>query len=266
MARHQPILDRNPIGNDVQNTTPVGRTNGVRGWIAAVGVLISVATRADDCGGEERWAVKMGADTGAALIDPLSPVGTSMHDLVHLVRPTVPEDDTTRTVPERSVLIVDARLVKFKHETGKTGDSDYHLVISDESLLFSAGGPSSPVSPHSVIAEVVDPECVSGRNGSVVASSRFKAEIESVHQKFEAQFSNVIGGWNDAGGIPVRLTGVVFFDRPHGQVGRALNGLELHPLLDIDFTPGAPATGPPAVVASPAEDSAFKNPSFEQGA
>ena len=33
--------------------------------------------------------------------------------------------------------------------------------------------------------------------------------------------------------LRVALTGVGFFDRPHGQKGLAPNGIELHPLLSI---------------------------------
>jgi hypothetical protein len=60
----------------------------------------------------------------------------------------------------------------------------------------------------------------------------------AVRNKFLQQFQNIHSGWNDANGILVRLKGVEFFDRAHGQTGRALNGLELHPLLDIEFNPG----------------------------
>ena len=153
--------------------------------------------------------------------------------------------------------VIEGRLVKFKQETGKTGDSDFHLVISDETLLYSAGGAGSTTSPHSIIAEVPDPACIGGRNGSVTGPSQFQSQLVSVREKFVQQFPKVLSGWNDAGGIPVRLTGVAFFDRPHGQVGRALNGLELHPLLAIEFNP-ASFVQPPI-----AESQLLVNPSFE---
>jgi hypothetical protein len=35
--------------------------------------------------------------------------------------------------------------------------------------------------------------------------------------------------------VPVTVTGVGFFDRIHGQTGVAPNGIELHPVLDIQF-------------------------------
>ncbi len=227
----------------------------------AYGFLLSVPLNAQAaCGGEERWAVKMAADPGAAEIDLQNPIVTTIHDLVRLTRPTVPSDDVTRTAQERIVRIVDGRLVRYKKETGKTGDSDFHLVISDETLLYSLGGAGSVASPHSVIAEIPDPLCVAGRDSTVTTPSRFATQLDTVLARFTQQFPNTSSGWKDAQGIPVRLTGVVFFDRPHNQVGRALNGLELHPLLSIEFNP-APLPGPAIVTATVALD----NPGFENG-
>jgi len=187
---------------------------------------------------------------------------------VLLPRPTIPPGEDTRTSSEMTVRVVDARLVKFKQETGKTGDADFHLVISDETLLFSQGGMTQPPSPHSVIAEIPDPACIGGRHGTVQPPSHFQAQLENVRAKFLQQFPNVHSGWNDAAGVPVRLTGIGFFDKPHGQVGRALNGLELHPLLDIEFNPTSPAVvTTPTPTTTPASAAvALANPTFEQGA
>src|SRR5947209_6733114 len=89
------------------------------------------------CGGFERWAVKVGSDTAVTAMNLNNRVTTTLHDLVNLPRPTVPHDQTTRTSQERTVRVVDARLVQFKLEAGKDGDSDFHLVISDDTFQFS---------------------------------------------------------------------------------------------------------------------------------
>lgn len=201
--------------------------------LAAVSLLMASGRLHAQCGGEERWWVKMGADAAAVGLASQTPVATTLPDLVLLPRPALPSDEETRLAEEQEVRTIDAFLVKFKKESGKKGDQDYHLVIADETLLFSKGGAKSPVSPHSVIAEVPDPQCVSGRKQTVTGPSHFAAELAQVRTAFETQFPSPKGGWNETNGIPVRLTGVVFFDRPHGQVGRALHGLELHPLLRI---------------------------------
>jgi hypothetical protein len=53
--------------------------------------------------------------------------------------------------------------------------------------------------------------------------------------KFERRFPAAEGADTDLGGIPVTIVGVAFYDRQHNQTGRAKNGIELHPILDIEF-------------------------------
>jgi hypothetical protein len=159
----------------------------------------------------------------------------------------------------RNAYMVDGFLVKFKHEAGKRGDSDYHLVVTDETLIYAEGS-NNPGSTHSVIAEIVDPNCVMGRDNTVSTPTVFANEMATARGALEAQFPDREpgSGWTDAKAIPVRVTGVGFFDRPHGQTGRATNGIELHPILSIEFTS---APGPsPAPLATP-----FSNPGFEDG-
>lgn len=235
------------------------RQEGAMRCLALV-VLFSAAVMprsvlAQTCGGIERWAVKVGSDPLATSID-LNPISTTVFDLVRLQRPTLPSDNVTRTSSELSVRTVDARLVQFKHEGGKSGDSDFHLVMSDDTLQFS----TTSVSEHSFIAEVVDPDCVAGRDGTVPFPSQFQATLTDVYNRFVAQFPNMVtdGSWNETNGLPVRVTGVGFFDRAHGQTGRALNGLELHPLVDIVFNPGGM---PP----TPTPTGLLQNPDFEAG-
>jgi hypothetical protein len=226
-------------------------------FLAAMCLCVGARGVMAQCGGTERWPVKVGADPGASQVDLANPVPTALHALVNLPRPSIPSDDTTRTASERTVRVVDGRLVKFKKETGKTGDSDFHLVISDDTLLFSPGGSGTTASPHSLIAEIPDPDCIAGAAGGT-ATSRFATQLLAVRNKFLQQFPNIISDWNDASGILVRLTGVGFFDRAHGQTGRALNGLELHPLLDIEFNPSTPS---PTMI--PTTTVALVNPGFE---
>jgi hypothetical protein len=232
--------------------------------LAAAALLFVVRVAAQQpCGGSERWAVKVCADADSQI--NLQPIPISIHDLsqVDPLGP-LPDNDVERLPTERKVYVVDGFLVKFKHEVGKTGDSDYHLVVTDETLTFASGS-NNPGSTHSVIAEIVDPGCTMGRNNTVSSPSIFASEMTDAKAAIEAQFPDRAagGGWNDAGGIPVRVTGVGFFDRPHGQTGRATNGIELHPILKIEFNPapgGLQSAGPAPTVAS-----TLPNPGFEDG-
>ncbi len=210
------------------------------------------------CGGVERWPVKVGSDSRANQINLTSPVPISLHNLVNLPRPQLPNDDDTRLDQEKTVYVVQGRLLKFKLEAGRTGDLDYHLVITDDTRQFSPGGTNTLPSPHSFVAEIVKPDCVPGRTGNPATVSRFQSEIASLRTRFDQRFSPIHGGWNDAGGIPVSITGVGFFDRHHGQTGRAVNGIEIHPVLDISFDAVPPP--PPGPVTA-----IIRNADFEDG-
>ncbi len=223
------------------------------------GLLTSYLSRAQ-CGGDERWAVKVGADADAGQVKIQDPVSTTIDALVHLSRPTLPSDEITRLSEELTVRIVEGRIVEFALQSGKKGDSDFHLVISDETLLYTHSGSGSILSPHSVIAEIPDPNCISGRKNTVTGPSIFQTQLANVRAKFTQKFPNIKSGWNDAQGIAVKLTGVTFFDKQHGQIGRALNGVEPHPLLDIEFlNESAPPPTPPLNIAL------IQNGSFEDG-
>jgi hypothetical protein len=77
-----------------------------------------------------------------------------------------------------------------------------------------------------MIVESPDPQCA--------PRSRFAREIAQARQTIEGQFHGPIVGRQPVN-IPVTVTGVPFFDPLHGQEGVALNGIELHPILAIQF-------------------------------
>jgi hypothetical protein len=116
---------------------------------------------------------------------------------------------------ETTVWVVDATLTLYREED----DSDYHLILRDQ-----AG--------NTMITEIPLPSCVG-------AGSPFADGIARVRSKFDGMFS-VTGSFQMAN-IPVRVTGVGFFDFLHGQPGVAPNGIELHPVLDIVFNPSLSA-------------------------
>jgi hypothetical protein len=97
------------------------------------------------------------------------------------------------------------------NEAVTEADSDYHLVLSSGA--------------KTMIAEIPSPTCVTGgplQSGIANARAEFDARLMSSHG-----FQKV--------SVPVMVTGVGFFDRIHGQTGVAASGIELHPVLDIQF-------------------------------
>jgi hypothetical protein len=166
--------------------------------------------------GTERWSVKVGDDPDASIVDLTNlPTPTTIEALRGVTAPTLllnPPYDPRFTSGygnvETTAWVLDATMMEFKKET----DVDYHIVIADTS--------------GTMIAEIPEPDCASD-------ASPFRPGIFKSRQTFDGQFTAT----PDFQGVsvPVRLTGVGFFDLLHGQTGVAPNGVELHPVLDITF-------------------------------
>ncbi len=162
--------------------------------------------------GVERWSVKVGTDPDASLVNLGSPTTQTIANLRSIPAPS-PIPLNARVQPtETTYSVIDATLIEYKLEN----DSDYHLVIKD-----AAG--------NTMIAEIADPACVS--------SGPFKTGITNSRAQFDAKYS--ASSSFQTANIPVRITGVPFFDFLHGQTGVAPNGIEIHPILNIVFNPGS---------------------------
>ncbi len=98
--------------------------------------------------------------------------------------------------------------LEFKEEP----DDDVHLVIQG-------------TSGELMIAEIPDPACSEG--------SRLQTEIAHARARFVDLFGQPSRtSWIEADD-PITVTGVLFFDARHGQIGVAPNAVELHPVFDI---------------------------------
>ncbi len=157
--------------------------------------------------GVERWAVKTLTDPEAGQVN-LAPKPATVEGLAVLPVPGGFGRDAKRLEPEFQAYTVAAVLVEFKEEA----DSDIHLV-----LLGKSG--------QSMIAEIPDPGCAQG--------SRVLPQISSARTQFIGKFGLPSRtSWHQVN-TPVTVTGVLFFDVPHGQTGVAPNAVELHPVVDI---------------------------------
>jgi len=184
--------------------------------------------------GHYRWAVKTASDPAASQIPADSPTATTIAALIQEQVPdalvgageTPPGPDRQPGV-ESTLYSLDVWLVRCHPET----DGDYHLVLSD-----GAG--------NTMIGEIPDP-------GRVDATSPFFAQIQNARAAFEARFPQMtslaqvsVPEGSARPGLAeineqVQLSGIGFFDFVHGQDGVAQNGIELHPVIDIEF----PASG-----------------------
>lgn len=161
--------------------------------------------------GVERWSVKTGTDADAGLVDMNSTTSTTIASLVSIPKPgSLPSNN--RVAPtETTVFQIYATLTFYKLES----DSDYHLVMDD-----GAG--------HTMITEIPSSACVG-------TGSPFSSDIAHARAEFDAVLTATTSF--QTANIPVRVTGVGFFDFAHGQTGLAPNCIELHPILDIVFNP-----------------------------
>lgn len=172
--------------------------------------------------GTERWSIKTGTDTTAARVPVSSPTSTTLDTLVHArVIGTVPKRQ--RVGPwETTTWSLYATLVKFRVEH----DSDYHLVLRD-------GG-------ETMIAELPAPACVKASSAFLVAIQHARRQLNAVYR--------VTKSWHTVN-VPLHIAGVGFLDSRHGQAGVALNGIELHPVTDIQL--GVTPTPIPTITPTP---------------
>lgn len=174
---------------------------------APTAVALPSWDRAASCG-VERWAVKTGMDLAAAQIS-MVPEPTTVAALSAIPMPS--GLGQARLPQEMRTVQVKAMLVSVKRES----DSDYHLVLTADD-----GAP--------MIGEIPHPSCVASgpfRAGSAQARAALDALVPALasSSSFVAVRRQVV------------LTGVVFFDPPHGQTGRAPNGVELHPIVSLNL-------------------------------
>ena len=154
--------------------------------------------------GFERWPVKTLSDPQAPELD-YTPHPATVAYLGSL--PARPGGQDSRGPLETRTFAVQARLVAVKREE----DSDYHLVLA-------AGGAS-------IIAEMPLVGCTAG------AQHRFA--MSAARSELERALGGPVGSSWIHPRLQVRVTGVLFFDFPHGQFGHARNYAELHPVVSF---------------------------------
>lgn len=176
------------------------------GLLVGLFLLFSPAEASAQCSGE-RWPVKIGTDADASSVN-MTPTQTTIANLIAIAKPNKLQDNK-RQPAEKKVYVLNATLKKY----ALMYDLDYHMVIADSSGRM-------------MIAEIPSPTCVP-------QSSPFAAGIAHARAQFDAMFS--VTDTFQSADVPVRITGVGFFDYLEGQTGQAPNGIEIHAILDITF-------------------------------
>jgi len=250
----------------VANAAAAAQTKAAAGLVPSIQLGAAAAVPAVKAAakqikpGTERWPVKTGTDADVASVQHLV-VPATVEELIRIPRPAGMKDVTKSFKAfqnrragktEKTIWRVDGEVIALKLED----DGDYHLVVRG-------------ASGEMLVAEIPTP-----RSPFVKTSSPFlagiKASRDAVDQKFKKKIAalklfamgtalmpagafsitpkgsaRLAGKASAAGGptkfktsVPptkVRLTGVGFFDRVHGQTGVAPTGIELHPVIDVQF-------------------------------
>ena len=188
---------------------------GIAAVLAFNSALLVLSVDANAGCGVERWNVKTGTDPDAKLVNLKQTDSTTIAKLISLPAQLNPAANVRVKPYELTVYSVDAVLTLIRPEK----DSDFHLVLTDSQA-------------KTLVAEIPSPACVD-------AKSPFFKLIQNARTQFESKFPGLLGGTQVK--VPVRVRGIAFFDKLHGQTGAAPNGIELHPVLDIQFLQAAQA-------------------------
>jgi hypothetical protein len=194
--------------------------------IAVLSLFVLFPVTAFLCG-TERWPVKVCKDAKAKVLFQNNDIST--HQLQPSVTTTI---KALRAFPvpgplgvstprfnakaETTIWTIDGTLFDYKQEAGAHGDTDYHLAIKD------SGG-------RTMIAEIPKPTCLTN------TPEPLKSMITQARADFDSHFT--VTGSFKAARQKVRITGPGMFDKIHGQKGVAPNGIEIHPVIKIEFLP-----------------------------
>jgi hypothetical protein len=165
--------------------------------------------------GSDRWTLKTLSDVDIQNVDFTNIHKKTVAQLTALVKPNKRPKLNRVSPTELQTFEVEANLIKF----GTEKDRDFHIVIADL------------VDPtKTMIVEIPDAACQ-----QACESLHFKDFIEA-RKVFMTHCGAPTKKFKQVD-PPVKVTviGVGFFDPPGHGGGSAMSGLELHPLLKIEF-------------------------------
>lgn len=186
-------------------------TSALVGFILGLAFLVFCSVAGNAQCGVERTPVKDLKDPDAKAVN-LTPRAATVAELRQQTAPVKWGNAMARQQTERQVYDVQAQIIGYKFEAD--GDRDYHVVLST---------PGKPA--ETMILEIPHPDCAPPEYAKQFAALR--AFIDGLGPKPSPKFVTLKTP------VPVTASGVLFFDKIHGQKGVAPNGVELHPALKL---------------------------------
>jgi len=161
--------------------------------------------------GVERWSVKTLSDSNASRVDLASVQTTTVRALNERASHCNGGPDSRTYAEEFAVYEVVGRITYVAPQD----DRDYHVVLADPADAS-----------YTIVTEVADVAC----QGAI--RSPHRGVLEAARNAFIA----LLGTRSPSSlvGTRVRVRGVGFYDFSHGQIGRARNCMELHPILGVE--------------------------------
>jgi hypothetical protein len=214
--------------------TAIATTEGAEPVLPGAAVAVATVTSLDDFAGTDRRTAKTSISRAQvkafndlpSLVTPLK----SDNEMRHHSPAITKSPDSTRVTEEDRNVTVNAFIYAVKFEGGPKGDHDFHVIIGNE-----------PDAANRVLLNVEV-------TGLPPADAPDFARLQAVREKFKAHFAAMgveigTGFTKFPEGIPVRVTGSLFYDIDHlpGVVGptgmQPKTAWEIHPVTDIEFEP-----------------------------
>jgi hypothetical protein len=225
-----------PVPHVVPGALPAGEHPGVERWPVKTGTDADVAKVGNN--------VVKGEDLGKGLVD------TTVEEMLKLKRaanmPPVKSSFETnsffqnhRAAPtETTVWRLTATITEAKLEQ----DGDYHLVLKGDSGSTMIGEIPNPdpafVGNADWRKEIqAAREAMDLKLGTPLKAIDFKPEdmAPPTKDRFEEKPMEDESKMMTTINLRAKITGVGFFDSVHGQTGVAPTGIELHPILNVEF-------------------------------
>jgi hypothetical protein len=157
--------------------------------------------------GIERWAVKTLSDDDAGQVIEAEPKEATIRQLLALPPPRWWRD--APRFPEETQYVIEGEVLAYKLEP----DEDIHVIVRSEHVTMVAEFPAPSCVPR-----------VAARPLLNAARNQLLSILPTPPDSTPEQPSEP---------IPVRIRGVLFFDKRDGQMGGTSNGAEMHPVLQI---------------------------------
>ncbi len=172
-------------------------------------VAPGIASRTRAVCGVELWPLKTLSDPQRRLVR-LSPRTTTVRAINARPMPSSPPRRRDRF--ERQVWHVKAQIVEYRLED----DGDIHMVLFDRGAYMIAETPTAACLPP---------------------TTRDRRAIVLARRRFENACGTADLSWHQLGAVAY-ISGVGFWDFPHGQTGAARNYAELHAVTAVRIISG----------------------------